>query len=305
VSEGALWAWPFAADRATAVISDPSLLGYDEICCMVGPDRKGMAVGYGYLKDGGGEVFQIDLNTGGFLALERQDDGSDDVGYWQAMNGGRTAIWLPDAPPADDRMPLGRIKVVDSAGRVVKSLSLPTANQIYFSADGRSVYAIVPRSRAYAAWHKSQNGPAPEKMGLPEAPMVVKIDVATETVTEVAGAGRFTVAWNEEVVWTDLGRDSSFVTLDGRTAKPVGLADDMLWTTDIAHRDLLLGLHVPWPEEQRIARQTCEEEYGVISALEPSTNKIKTLNVLCYDEDWGPQLTFGPWSGTAVPVKGR
>jgi hypothetical protein len=305
IQDGALWARPFSAAQARPVISDPSVLGYRSICCMMGPDQKGRAVGYGFLPDGSGEVFQVDLSTGEFIALAKQNDSRDDVGYWQAQSGGLTAIWMPEKASSADRIPVGKIRLLDSAGKLVKQLNVSTARRTVLSKDGRTIFAVAPRSRAYADWMLHRNGAAPEKMGTPEAEVIVKIDVATERVTDISPGYDFMISWDEQMIWADMDDSSKFLTPEGKEMKGPEWSDNMLWSTEFSHSDLVLGLHVPWPDEAQIARRTCEDEFGAIAAYEPSTSKLRVLDTICYRHERGPELSFGPWSGTVVPVKGR
>ncbi len=305
IQDGVLWARPFAAAQAKPVVSDPSTLGYSRVCCMVGPDRLGRVVGFGFLDDGSGEVFQIDLGAGEFLPLVKQEDSKDDVGYWQAQKGDLTAVWLPDKASSAALIPVGKVQLFDGSGRLVKKLGVPTAQRIVLSNDGKTLFAIVPRSRAYAEWHKERKGPAPQKTGTPETEMIARIDIADESVTEISPGYDFMISWDEKVLLADLEDDSKFLTLAGRDGKEIPWSENILWTTDIGHQDLLLGLHVPWPDEARVARRTCEDEYGSIAAIEPSTSKVKILDTICYMAGRGPELSFGPWSGEVKAVKGR
>lgn len=305
IQDDALWARPFAAAQAKPVISDHSMLGYSDICCMVGPDQLGRAVGYGLLPDGSGEVFQVDLSTGEFLPLSKQSDSRDDVGYWQAQSGGMTAVWMPEKSSSADRIPVGKIRLFDSAGKLVKQLNMPTGRRIVLSNDGKTIFAVAPRSRAYADWLIQRNGAAPEKLGMPEAEVIVKIDVATERVTEISPGYDFMVSWDEKMIWADMDDSSKFLTIEGKEMKQPQWSDNILWSTDFSHSDLLLGLHVPWPDEARVARRTCDDEFGAIAAYEPTTSKIRVLDTICYRQERGPELSFGPWSGEVKAVRGR
>ncbi len=306
LDEGSLWARAFGSPSRELVIADPKLLGYSDICCFMGPDEEGRVLGYGTsLDEQTGEVFEVQLSTGEFRVVYRQEDIEDLIAYFPSMSSGRVAVWEEGPLEADGSYVGGKVMIFDSQGGLIKTLKEEAHQRVAITPDGKAVYTLLERARPYADWLKDRRGPAPDPQRGRKENVLVRINVDTERVEEIGRADDFNISWDGDfaLVWED---DNYYaVELKSGSRFEAPWPEYWLHTSDSPNRDLLYGLHIPWPKDSDSAHKRCDDAYGVISAIEPSTSKIATLDVMCYEEWQGPSLTFGPWSGAAKRVRSR